>query len=104
MGRRMTLGEQHVQDYRRQGFACVPGFVSPDRIAAFRREVDSIASASTASGFDPARLEMEPSQDPAGRMIRRIYEPCEHYAVFREYAESPAILDGVQQLIGDNIL
>jgi len=100
----MMLAEQHVQGYRRQGFACVPAFVSPDCIAAFRREVDSIAAASAASGFDPARMEMEPAKDSSGPTIRRIYEPCEHYAFFREYAESAAILDAVQQLIGDNLL
>jgi len=100
----MMFGEQHVEDYRRQGFACVAAFVPPDGIAAFRQEVDRIAAASAAAGFDPARVEMEPARDPSGRMIRRIYEPCEHYALFREYAESAAILDAVQQLIGDNLL
>jgi ectoine hydroxylase-related dioxygenase (phytanoyl-CoA dioxygenase family) len=100
----MMLGENHVQDYRRQGFASVADFVSPDCIAAFRREVDRIASASTASDFNPARVEMEPNRDSSGHVIRRIYEPCEHYPLFREYAESAAILDAVQQLIGDNLL
>src|SRR6185312_13121359 len=100
----MTLGQQHVQDYQRQGFACVTDFVSSDCIAAFGREVDGIASAATASGFDPARVEMESGRESPGRVIRRIYEPCEHYAFFREYAESAAILDAVQQLIGDNLL
>ena len=61
------LGERHVRDYRRQGFACVAAFVPPDGIAAFRREVDRIAAASAAAGFDPARVEMEPAQDPSGR-------------------------------------
>src|SRR5262249_27813859 len=49
-------------------------------------------------------MEMAPARDPSDRMIRRIYEPCEHYALFREYAESAAILDAVQRLIGDNLL
>lgn len=100
----MMLNEHDVQDYRRRGFACVPDFVSSDCLAAFRQDVDRIAAASSASGFDPARVEMEPGQSASGRVIRRIYEPCEHYALFRDYAESAAILDAVQQLIGDNLL
>jgi phytanoyl-CoA hydroxylase len=100
----MILDERHVQDYRRQGFACVPDFVSAECLVAFRREIERIAAASAASGFDPARVEMEPSQGASGRVIRRIYEPCEYYAPFREYSESTAILDAVQQLIGDNLL
>ncbi len=100
----MILDERHVRDYRRQGFACVTGFVAPESLATFRREADRIASALTASGFDPAHVEMEPNQGASGHVIRRIYEPCEHYAPFREYAELAAILDAVQQLIGDNLL
>jgi ectoine hydroxylase-related dioxygenase (phytanoyl-CoA dioxygenase family) len=100
----MMLDERQVQDYRRQGFACVPDFVSAEDLAAFRGEIDRITAASAASAFDPARVEMEPNQGASGRVIRRIYEPCEHYAPFREYSESAAILDAVQQLIGDNLL
>jgi len=100
----MMLDERQVQDYRRQGFACVTEFVSSDWVATFRREADRIASASTASAFDPERVEMEPNQGSSGGVIRRIYEPCEYYAPFRDYAESAAILDAVQQLIGDNLL
>jgi len=100
----MILDDQQVQDYRRQGFAQVAGFVSADGVAALRGEADGIAAAAAASGFDPERVEMEPSRGAAGEVIRRIYEPCEHYAPFRDYAESAAILDAVQQLIGGNLL
>ena len=100
----MILDQQQVQDYRRHGFACVAGFVSADRLAAFRGEAEGIAAASAAAGFDPERVEMEPSPGASGEVIRRIYEPCEHYALFRDYAESAAILDAVQQLIGGNLL
>src|SRR5262245_39450641 len=100
----MILDERQVQDYRRQGFACVTGFVSADGVAALRGDAEGIAAAAAASGFDPARVEMEPSRGASGEVIRRIYEPCEHYAPFRDYAESAAILDAVQQLIGGNLL
>ena len=47
---------------------------------------------------------MEPNQDAAGNRIRRIYEPCEYYPVFRDYSESPEMLDAVEQLIGADLL
>lgn len=96
----MRLRDEDVRSYRERGFACVEGFVAADAIAAFRREAERIAAAPP----DPARVEMEPDSAKSGRRIRRIYEPCEYYPVYRGYAESAAILDAVEQLIGTNLL
>lgn len=98
------LHKNHVDDYRSQGFSCVADFVAPESITAFRQEADRIASVSTASNFDPERVEMEPNQNPSDNRIRRIYEPCEYYAPYRDYADSAEILDAVEQLIGSNLL
>ena len=100
----MKLTEDQVGRYNNEGILTVPGFLTPKWIDAFRAEADRITSASTAASFDPARVEMEPNQDPAGKRIRRIYEPCEYYPVFRDYSESPEMLDAVEQLIGANLL
>lgn len=100
----MLLSDRDVDGYRRRGFACVADFVPAETIAAFRREAERIAAASTAGGFDPERVEMEPDRGSSGSKVRRIYEPCTHYPLFSAYAESAAILDAVQQLIGENLL
>ena len=98
------LQRSHVDQYRSRGFACVADFVTPGQLDTFRREADKIASVSTASDFDSTRVEMEPGQEPSDNKIRRIYEPCEYYTPFRDYADSAEILDSVEQLIGGNLL
>jgi len=100
----MKLTDEDVRRYRSQGYVSVAGFMAPTWIEAFRAEADRIASVSTAAEHDPARVEMEPGQEPTGNKIRRIYEPCEYYPSFRDYAESAEILDAVEQLIGGNVL
>jgi phytanoyl-CoA hydroxylase len=98
------LSQQHIDGYRNEGFACVQEFVSAARIAAFRDEVEAITGRSTVADHDAERVEMEPGQGPQGNKIRRIYEPCEYYACFRDFAESAEILDAVEQLVGSDIL
>ena len=93
-----------MDEYRRRGFALVADFVSPERIRALREEAERIVSASEAARFDPTRVEMEPDRAASGRQLRRIYEPCEHYAPFRDHARSAEVLDAVEQLIGPDLL
>ena len=97
------LSDGHIEEYRTQGFTCVPNFLSSDLISSFLQKADEIVDANAADDFDPARVEMEPDQSPSGIKIRRIYEPCEHYTIFRNYSESSELLDAVEQLIGGNI-
>ena len=100
----MKLADDEVRRYHAEGILTVPGFLAQEWIDAFRAESDRATSASTAANFDAARVEMEPNQEPDGNRVRRIYEPCEYYPVFRDYSESPDILDAVEQLIGANLL
>ena len=97
------LSDGHIEEYRTQGFTCVPDFLSSELINSFLKKADEIVDANAADDFDPARVEMEPDQSPSGIKIRRIYEPCEHYRIFRNYSESSKLLDAVEKLIGGNI-
>ena len=97
------LSESQIQEYRTQGFLCVPDFLSPELIDTFLETADEIISSNTANDFDSTRVEMEPDQSPSGTKVRRIYEPCEYYAPFRSYSDSPEALNAVEQLIGHNI-
>ncbi len=100
----MKLTDDEVRHYHCEGILTVPGFLPQEWIDVFRAKSDRITSASTVENFDAARVEMEPDQEPDGNRVRRIYEPCEYYPVFRDYSESPDILDAVEQLIGANLL
>jgi dTDP-glucose 4,6-dehydratase len=46
---------------------------------------------------------MEPKQPPDGTLVRRVYEPCSYYPVFRELSEDAELLDCVEPLIGPNL-
>jgi phytanoyl-CoA hydroxylase len=48
-------------------------------------------------------MEMEPNQDPEGKAVRRIYEPCTYYPWFHTFSESPKTLDVLEQLVGPNL-
>ena len=97
------LSKTQIQEYHTQGFLCVPDFLSPNLIATFLETADEVISSNTANDFDSTRVEMEPDQSPSGTKVRRIYEPCEYYAPFRRYSDSPEALNAVEQLIGHNI-
>jgi phytanoyl-CoA hydroxylase len=49
-------------------------------------------------------MEMEPDQPSNGARVRRLYEPCTHYLIFRKFAESTDLLDCVEQLLGPNLV
>ncbi|MAE61561.1 MAG: mitomycin antibiotic biosynthesis protein [Planctomycetaceae bacterium] len=95
---------QQTDQYYRDGHTVQPDFLSPDEVAAFIAEIDRIGDGNTLAHHDDTRMEMEPDQKPDGTLVRRIYEPCQHYEVFRNYAESDALLDEIQQLLGHNLI
>ena len=56
------LSDDHIEEYRTQGFTCVPDFLSSELINSFLQKADEIVDANAADDFDPARVEMEPKQ------------------------------------------
>ncbi len=92
-----------VQQYRAEGYVVVPGFLTRDELDGFHRTISEVTSGSTLARHDDTRMEMEPDQDPTGGLVRRIYEPCTHYDVFRSFSESGALLDCVEQLFGPDL-
>jgi phytanoyl-CoA hydroxylase len=98
------LNKQQVNQYRRDGFTVAPNFLAPEEIEAFLDAVKSICAGNTLASHDKSRLEMEPDQPPDGTQVRRLYEPCTHYPVFRDLAESGKLLDAVEQLLGPSLV
>ncbi len=97
------LSNNQISRYHTQGFLCIPNFLDPDLVGHFRETISQIAIANPTDSFDETRVEMEPDTSANELKIRRIYEPCEFYPTFREFSESPHILDSVEQLVGGNI-
>ena len=98
------LSPELADQFQRDGFCSVPGFLLKGQLNALLRDLESISSGATVANHDPARMEMEPNQAPDGTRIRRLYEPCTHYPVFRSLSESSELLDCLEQLLGGNLL
>jgi phytanoyl-CoA hydroxylase len=98
------LTEPQADQYRRDGFTVYPGFLSRGDVESFLGAVESISEGNTLANHDKTRMEMEPDQSSNGTRVRRLYEPCTHYPIFRNLAESTVLLDCVQQLLGPNLV
>jgi ectoine hydroxylase-related dioxygenase (phytanoyl-CoA dioxygenase family) len=96
--------EEQVRQYRRDGYVVSPGLLEREEVDAFLAEMERIAAGNTLAQHDKTRLEMEPSQAPEGTRVRRIYEPCTHYPLFRDFSNSPKLLEGLAQLLGPDLV
>ncbi len=97
------LSPQQIAQYRDEGFTVLHEFLDRAAVDELLAEIDILTASATVAKHDSARLEMEPNQGPDGKKVRRLYEPCTHYARFRALSESPGLLDAVEQLIGPNL-
>ena len=75
------------QEYDENGYAFYPELVDPNQLKILLAEIDRISDGNTLAAHDKTRLEMEPDQKSDGRLVRRIYQPCTHYAPFRELSD-----------------
>ena len=98
----MLMSDQ-VNQYKDEGYCLCAEFLTADEVDRILDEINSISSGSTVASHDVERMEMEPHQAPDGTRIRRIYEPCTHYGVFRALSESVLLLDAVEQLLGPHL-
>lgn len=98
----LTLAQ--VEHYHTEGYVAVPGFLSAEEIAAFLSEMDAASAGNTLADHDATRMEMEPNQPPNGTQVRRLYEPCSHYEVFRAFSEAERLLDAVGALLGPDLV
>jgi phytanoyl-CoA hydroxylase len=97
------LSADRVNQYKREGYCVCAEFLSAGEVGSILEGINTISSGATVANHDGTRMEMEPHQAPAGTRIRRIYEPCTHYGVFRALSESAALLDAVEQLLGPHL-
>lgn len=98
------LTPEQVEAFSTRGFAVCPNFIDAGQVQALLAETARVTAGHTLAEHDAERMEMEPDQPPQGTAVRRLYEPCSHYAVFRQLSEEEALLDAVEQLFGPNLL
>jgi phytanoyl-CoA hydroxylase len=101
---RGKMTELKRQEYDENGYVVYPGLLDPNQLKILLAEIDRISDGNTLAAHDKTRLEMEPNQKSDGRLVRRIYQPCTHYAPFRELSDSPKVLDAVETLLGPDLV
>jgi phytanoyl-CoA hydroxylase len=97
------LTPQQIAQYQDEGYTVVHDFLSRDAVEAILSDIEDLTATATVAHHDAGRMEMEPHQQPEGRKVRRLYEPCTHYPRFRALSESGELLDVIEQLIGPNL-
>ena len=98
------LSSELVNQFHRDGFCSATGILPANDLNALLADLESISAGATVASHDSTRMEMEPNQPSDGTRVRRLYEPCTHYARFRALSESGELLDSLAQLLGENLL
>ena len=98
------LSNTQITEYHQDGYTVCPNFLSPEEVAQLVAEIEKIISGNTLANHDKKRMEMEPNQPADGAKVRRLYEPCTHYPLFRNLSDSDKLLDAVEDLVGPDIL
>lgn len=98
------LTQAQVEQYNEQGYTVCQHFLAESEVREMLSEIGSISAGNTLEKHDKSRMEMEPNQPPDGNSVRRIYDPCTHYPLFRALSDSDKLLGCVEKLIGPNLL
>jgi phytanoyl-CoA hydroxylase len=98
------LSSDQVKQYKSEGYCVYHDFLSESEAIDLTNEIERICAGATAAEHDASRLEMEPNQGPSGTKVRRVYEPCTYYDVFRDFSEGPKLLDSLELLLGPDVL
>jgi ectoine hydroxylase-related dioxygenase (phytanoyl-CoA dioxygenase family) len=98
------LTAAQVKQYKEHGYTVFHEFLSNSEVESMRADIEAISAPATLANHDASRMEMEPSQGPEGKSVRRIYEPCTYYPRFQSLSDSTKLLDVLEQLTGPNIL
>jgi hypothetical protein len=97
------LSEAEVEHYHGYGYTVVEELFDSADMAPWWVEIERASAGNTLAQHDRTRVEMEPNQPPNGTLLRRIYEPCTQYPLFRDLSEFDKLLVCVEQLLGSDL-
>ena len=98
------LNKLQLEQFSRDGYTVYPNYLSGATVQSLLEEVEKITDGNTLENHDADRMEMEPDQLNTGTAVRRLYEPCSYYEIFKDLSEDSRLLDCVEQLFGPNLL
>ena len=92
------------KDYHENGYTIFPNLLNLEQIKSFISQIEQITKDNSLENHDASKMEMEQDQEPEGKLVRRLYEPCTYYENFRNFSESLKILNCIECLLGSNII
>ena len=99
----MKLSPQQIQSYRENGYLLLPQVFDDATLSRVRAVIAEFIDRSRAVSASDAMFDVDPAHRPDHPMIRRLKDPYDQHAVFREIATSDALLDPVSQLLGGTV-
>ena len=98
------LTKTQITQYREDGYTVYPNFLSREDVVQLLAEVEVIIEGNTLANHGKTRMEMEPNQPLNGTRVRRLYEPCTYYPLFKTFSQSNKLLTCIEQLLGPDLL
>jgi len=105
------LSQEQIEQFWRDGYATVENAVTPDQLAALRRELAGWVDASRAETkpFGAPTIDGRPRFDMGAEhtaerpALRRVNNPSDISPAYRDVMQNSAIVDMVSDLIGPNV-
>lgn len=99
----LTLTEEQVTFYHKNGYVVVDGVVDEEKLIALREVTDQIVEGARGLTHHTDVYDLEDSHSPDEPRVRRIKNPSKVHPVYRDLSRDQTILHLVAQLIGPNI-
>ncbi|MEO6271449.1 MAG: phytanoyl-CoA dioxygenase family protein [Lautropia sp.] len=97
------INEGHVAFYRERGYLVVPGVLDAGRLNTLREAVSDMLAGARGLTASNDLFDLEDSHTPESPRVRRLKLPHRHHPAFGDLIRSPALLDLLKPLLGDNV-
>ena len=99
----ITLTDDQVEFYRRNGYLALPGVLPAETLQAIRDETDRIVAGASALSESDDTYDLEDSHTPEKPRVRRIKNANAASAVFNDFAFSEFVAELLRPVLGPHI-
>jgi phytanoyl-CoA hydroxylase len=99
-GANFQLSAAEVAHYKTEGYVVAPRLFGAEDIRKIDQTLKEMTRTAMAGGDHSKILEVEPEPVDGEYVPRRIYDPFEQHAAFRELATDARVVDKIESLIG----
>ncbi|MDH3377500.1 MAG: phytanoyl-CoA dioxygenase family protein [Gammaproteobacteria bacterium] len=100
---RTMVTQELVKRYQTDGYIIVENVIDPETLTAVRRVTDEFVERSRRIGGSDAIYDLGPGHNSRRPVVRRLKNPTFQHTVYDALMRSPAIVDCVTPLLGNNV-